>query len=85
MTLDEAVEAVRRTLPLGQLRVDRKLARHDQTGYLLIVLDARRDLDDGDVPIENGPRLVSKESGVVSRLAVPEAIARARGMELVRG
>ena len=84
MTLDEAVEAVRRTLPSDQLRVDRKLARHDRTAYLLVVLDARRDLDDGDVPIENGPRLVRKEDGVVTRLTVHEAVARARGMDVVR-
>jgi hypothetical protein len=84
MTLDEAVEAVSRTLPSDQLRVDRKLARHDQTAYLLIVLDARRGLNDGDVPIENGPRLVIKHSGAVTRLTVPEAVARARGMTLVQ-
>jgi hypothetical protein len=84
MTLDEAVEAVRRTLPSDQLRVDRKLARHDQTASLLIVLDARRDLDDGDVPIENGPRLVSKVDGSVTRLTVPEAVDRAIGMALVK-
>ena len=78
MTLDEAVEAVRRTLDSDQLRVDRKLARQDGAAYLLIVLDARRDLDDGDVPIENGPRLVTKENGAVTRLTVPEAVARAK-------
>lgn len=83
MTLDEAVEAVRRTLPSDQLRVDRKFARHDRTAYLLIVLDARRDLDDGDVPIENGPRLVSKEDGAVTRLTVAEAVARTQGMTVV--
>lgn len=84
MTLDEAVEAVRRTLPSDQLRVDRKLARQDQMAYLLIVLDARRDLGEGDVTIENGPRLVSKENGVVTRLTVPAAIARARRMDIVQ-
>lgn len=84
MTLDEALEAVRRTLPSDQLRVDRKLARQDQMAYLLIVLDARRDLGEGDVPIENGPRLVSKDNGVVTRLTVPAAIARARQMDLVQ-
>ncbi len=84
MTLDEAIEAVRRTLPADQrLRVDRKLARQDDTAYLLIVLDARRQFDDGDVPIENGPRLVAKVDGVVSRLAVPEAVARAANMALI--
>lgn len=84
MTLDEAIETVRRTLPADQrLRVDRKLARQDDTAYLLIVLDARRQFDDGDVPIENGPRLVAKVDGVVSRLTVPDAVARAANMALV--
>jgi len=80
LTLDEAVEAVARTLPSEQLRVDRKGARHDQTAYLLLVLDVRRNLDDDDIPIENGPRLVNKDSGVVTRLTVPEAVARAKEM-----
>jgi hypothetical protein len=84
MTLDEAVEAVRRTLTSDQLKVDRKLARHDQWAYLLIVLDVRRDIDDGDIPIENGPRLISKHNGVVTRLTVPAAVARAKGMVLVQ-
>jgi hypothetical protein len=84
MTLDEAVEAVRRTLTSDLLVVDRRLARHDQAAYLLIVLDVRRDLDDGEVPIDNGPRLVSKEDGEVTRLTVPAAVARARDMVLVR-
>ena len=84
MTLDEAVEAVRGTLPSDQLRVDRKLARHDETAYLLLVLDTRRDFDDGDAPVENGPRLVSKETGVVTRLSVPAAVARAKEMALVQ-
>ena len=84
MTLDEAVEAVRRTLPSDQLRVDRKLARHDRTAYLLIVLDARRELGDDDAPVENGPRLVTKDNGVVTRLTVPEAVARAQQMALVQ-
>jgi hypothetical protein len=85
MTLDEAVEAVERTLHSDQLRVERKFARHDQTAYLLIVLDPRRDLNDGDVPIENGPRLVIKQGGAVTRLTVSEAVARASRMTLVQG
>ena len=76
MTLDDAVEAVRRTLPSDQLRVDRRLARQDGEAYLLVVLDVRRDLDD-DGPVENGPRLVSKADGAVRRLTVPEALERA--------
>jgi hypothetical protein len=86
VTLDEAIDAVRRTLPAGQqLRVDRKLARQDETAYLLIVLDARRQLDeDVDVPVENGPRLVSKADGSVRRLTVPDAVARAADMALVQ-
>ncbi|MFT4163930.1 MAG: hypothetical protein QM650_01650 [Microlunatus sp.] len=85
MTLDEAMEAVRQTLPNDQrLRIDHKLARQDDTAYLLIVLDARRQFDDGDVPIENGPRLITKTSGVVSRLTVPEAVARTANLALVR-
>lgn len=81
--MDEAVEAVRRTLSSDQLRIDRKLARQDQSAFLLLVLDARRDLDDSERPIENGPRLVRKDTGAVTRLTVPEAIARARSMTLV--
>jgi hypothetical protein len=84
MTLDEAVEAVRRTLTSELLIVDRRLAQHDQSDYLILVLDGRRDFDDGEVPIENGPRLVSKEDGVVTRLTVPAAVARARSMVLVQ-
>lgn len=86
MTLEEAVDAVQRTLPAGrQLRIDRRFARQDGTAYLLIVLDARRQLEDNDdTPVENGPRLVSKADGIVSRLTVPQAVARAAGMDLVR-
>jgi hypothetical protein len=65
------------------LKVDRRLARHDQAAYLLIVLDVRRDLDDGEIAIDNGPRLVSKENGEVTRLTVPAAVARAKNMVLV--
>lgn len=84
MTLDEAVELVRRTLPSDRLRIDRRLARQDSTAYLILVLDARRDLEEGDVPVENGPRLVTKVDGMVTRLTVPDAVERAREMTLVQ-
>lgn len=83
MTLDEAVAAVEATLESTDLRVDRKRAREDATSYLLIVLDTsggRRD----EGPAANGPRLVDKGSGEVSRLLVPDAIVRAGRMAPVR-
>ena len=83
LTLDEAIAAVEATLGSQQLRVDRKRARVDSGAYLLLVLDTsggRRN----DGPIANGPRLVDKHSGEVTRLTVPEALARAKRMGLVR-
>jgi hypothetical protein len=65
------------------LRVDRRRAREDAASYLLLVLDTsggRRD----DGPVANGPRLVNKQNGEVTRLTVPHALARAEGMALVR-
>jgi hypothetical protein len=83
MTMDEAVAAVEATLHSAQLRVDRRRARADAEGYLVVVLDTsggRRD----DGPVTNGPRLVDKLSGEVTRLSVPDALARAERMALVR-
>jgi hypothetical protein len=82
MTLDEAVAAVEATLDSPHLRIDRKLARQDPESYLLIVLDTSR--GGGDGPIANGPRLVDKGSAEVIRLTVPDALARAKRMVLVR-
>jgi hypothetical protein len=83
MTVDEAIAAVEATLDSGQLRVDRRRAREDADSYLLVVLDTsggRRD----DGPVANGPRLVDKHSGEVTRLTVPDALARADWMAPVR-
>ncbi len=83
MTLDEAVKAVEVTLGSAQLRVDRRRARQDAASYLLLVLDTnggRRDVG----PVANGPRLVDKHSGEVTRLTVPDALAMAERMALVR-
>ena len=83
MTLDEAVAAVEATLESAHLRVDRKRAREDAASYLVLVLDTSGGrLDEG--PVDNGPRLVAKRTGEVERLTVPEALARSRGMRLVR-
>lgn len=82
MTLDEAIAAVEATLDSAHLRVDRKRARADATSYLLLVLDTsggRRD----DGPVANGPRLVDRHSGEVTRLTVPDALARAGDMPLI--
>ena len=83
LTLDEAIAAVEATLGSQQLRVDRKRARADSGTYLLLVLDTSRGRRN-DGPIANGPRLVDKHSGEVTRLTVPEALARAKRMGLVR-
>ncbi len=83
MTLDEAVAAVEATLDSADLRIDRRRARQDADSYLLLVLDTRRTLG-FDGPIANGPRLVNKQSAEVIRLTVPDAIARAECMTLVR-
>ena len=83
MTLDEAIAAVEATLDSAHLRVDRKRARQDAESYLLLVLDTsggRR----GDGPVANGPRLVDKRSAEVIRLTVPDALARAERMALIR-
>jgi hypothetical protein len=83
MTLDDAVVAVEATLDSAYLRVDRRRAREDAAAYLLLVLDTsggRRDQG----PVANGPRLVDKRSGQVTRLTVPDALARAERMVLVR-
>jgi hypothetical protein len=82
MTLDDAVAAVEATLSSTRLRVDRKRAREDASSYLLVVLDVsgRRSAPG---PVANGPRLVDKHSGEVTRLTVPDALARAERMALV--
>jgi hypothetical protein len=83
MTLDEAIAAVEATLDPVHLRVDRRRAREDVASYLLLVLDTsggRRN----DGPVANGPRLVDKNSGEVTRLSVPDALGRAERMALVR-
>ncbi len=83
MTLDEAIAAVDATLESTQLRVDRRRARADSTSYLLLVLDTscgRRD----EGPVANGPRLVDQRTGEVTRLTLPDALARAKRMALVR-
>ena len=83
MTLDEAVAAVEATLDSAHLRVDRRRAREDSASYLLVVLDTSpANHDDG--PVANGPRLVDKKSGEVTRLVVPDAVARADRMSPVR-
>jgi hypothetical protein len=82
MTLDEAIAAVEATLDPVHLRVDRRRAREDVASYLLLVLDTSGRRSDG--PVANGPRLVDKNSGEVTRLAVPDALGRADRMALVR-
>ena len=82
MTLDEAVAAVEATLDSAYLRVDRRRAREDAESFLLVVLDTSGGRGDG--PIANGPRLVDKHSGGVTRLTVPDAVARADRMAPAR-
>jgi hypothetical protein len=83
MTLDDAIAAVEATLDSAHLRVDRKRAREDVASYLVLVLDISGGWrDEGSVA--NGPRLVDKHSGKVTRLTVPDALARAERMALVR-
>ena len=84
MTLDEAVAAVEATLNSTYLRVDRRGAREDEASYLLVVLDTSGGRLDDAGPVANGPRLVDKHSGEVLRLTVPDALARAERMMLVR-
>jgi hypothetical protein len=81
MTLDDAVAAVEATVDSAQLRVDRRRAREDAASYLLVVLDVSGGRGDG--PVANGPRLVDKHSGEVTRLTVPDALARAERMALL--
>jgi len=81
MTLDEAIAAVEGTLGSAQLRVDRKRARADAVAFLLLVLDTSGGRPTG--PVANGPRLVDKNSGKVTRLTLPDALARAERMALV--
>lgn len=83
MTLDDAIAAVEATLDSAQLRVDRRRARQDAASYLLVVLDVSGGEPDQE-PVANGPRLVDKHSGEVTRLTVPDALARADRMALVR-
>jgi hypothetical protein len=82
MTLDEAITAVEATLDSSQLRVDRRRAQEDGATYLLLVLDTSGGRGDG--PVANGPRLVDKHNGEVTRLTVPDALARAKRMTRVR-
>jgi len=79
LTLDEAVAAVEATLDSGFLRVDRRRARQDSSSYLLVVLDTSGGRSDG--PIENGPRLVDRHTGEVTRLTIPDAVARGERMQ----
>jgi hypothetical protein len=83
MTLDEAIAAVEATLDSAHLRVDRKRAREDAASYLLVMLDTSGGQRD-EGPVANGPRLVDKRSGEVTRLLVPDAVARAERMAHVR-
>lgn len=82
MTLNDAVEIVETTLDSAHLRVDRRLAREDGTSFLLLVLDTSGGRHD-EGSLANGPRLVDKQSASVSRLTVPDAVARAERMALV--
>jgi hypothetical protein len=84
MTLDEAIATVEATLNSPRLRVDRRWAREDEGSYLLVVLDMGGGRGGDDGPIANGPRLVDKHSGEVTRLVVPDAVARAERMQRVR-
>ena len=84
MTLDEAIAAVEATLDSTYLRVDHRRPREDEASYLLVVLDTSGGRRDYDGPVANGPRLVDKHSGEVIRLTVPDALARAERMTLVR-
>ncbi|PKH40175.1 hypothetical protein SAMN05192575_11340 [Nocardioides alpinus] len=82
MTLDEAVAAVEASLDDDRLRVDRHRAREDEAAFLLLVLDTSRGRLEDDRPIANGPRLVAKVDGTVTRLTLPDALARADQMPL---
>lgn len=84
MNVDEAIAAVEATLDSPHLRVDRRLPREDDESFLLVVLDTSAGRRTDDEPVANGPRLVSKRTGTVSRPTVTDALARARSMRLVR-
>ena len=79
MTLDEAIATVEATLDSAYLRVDRRRARQNAASYLLVVLDTNTGHRD-EGPLDNGPRLVDKHSGEVTRLIVPDAVALAERM-----
>ncbi len=83
MTVDEAIAAVEATLDSGYLRVDRARPREDETSYLLVVLDTSGGRVHEGV-LANGPRLVDKRSGEVTRLTVSDALARTGRMTPVR-
>ena len=83
MNLEEAIAAVEATLESANLRVDRRRAHEDAASYLLLVLDTGSGWRD-DGLVANGPRLVDKHTGEVTRLTVPGALARAEGMARVR-
>ena len=74
---------VEATLDSADLRVDRKRAREDAASYLLVVLDTSGGKREQG-PVANGPRLVDKRSGEVTRLVVPDAVALAGRMAHVR-
>jgi hypothetical protein len=79
MTLDEAIATVEATLDSPHLRVDRRRARENAASYLLVVLDTGGGHGE-EGPVDNGPRLVDKHSGEVTRLVVPDAVALAGRM-----
>ncbi len=79
MTLDEAVAAIEASLDSSMLRVDRRRVREDEGSFLLLVLDSSNGRYDGQ--ISNGPRLVDKRTGEVSRLTVPAAVKRAEQID----
>ena len=83
MTVDEAIAAVEATLNSEYLRVDRARPREDETSYLLVVLDTSGGRVHEGV-LANGPRLVDKRSGEVTRLTVSDALARTGRMMPVR-
>ena len=83
VTLDQAIASVEATLNSAYLRVDRARPHEDEASYLLVVLDTSHGrLHDG--ALANGPRLVDKHSGEISRLTVSEALARVRCMTSAR-
>ena len=81
--LEEAVRAVEASLDSSALRVDRRRVREDEGSFLLLVLDTSNGHHDGQ--ISNGPRLVDKRTGEVTRLTVPAAVKRAEQMTAVPG